>query len=86
MLNGWVSNLNLGVSDWLHALPIGELGGTLFGAGLLSTLFEYTLLLWSVLAHPSISLLECPCLIRRYLSRPAASKRLPAPSWLACPG
>lgn len=42
MLNGWVSNLNLGVWDWLHALPIGELGGTLFGAGLLSTLFEYT--------------------------------------------
>ena len=41
MLNGWVSNLNLGVWDWLHALPIGELGGTLFGAGLLSTLFEY---------------------------------------------
>ncbi len=42
MLNGWVSNLNLGVWNWLHALPIGELGGTLFGAGLLSTLFEYT--------------------------------------------
>lgn len=42
MLNGWMSNLNLGVWDWLHALPIGELGGTLFGAGLLSTLFEYT--------------------------------------------
>lgn len=42
MLNGWVSNLNLGIWDWLHALPIGELGGTLFGAGLLSTLFEYT--------------------------------------------
>lgn len=42
MLNAWVSNLNLGVWDWLHALPIGELGGTLFGAGLLSTLFEYT--------------------------------------------
>ena len=42
MLNGWMSNLNLGVWDWLHALPIGELGGTLFGAGLLSTLSEYT--------------------------------------------
>lgn len=42
MLNGWVSNLNLGVWNWLHALPIGELGGTLFGAGILSTLFEYT--------------------------------------------
>ena len=24
------------------ALPLGELGGTLFGAGLLSTFFEYT--------------------------------------------
>ena len=42
MLNGWIAPTDLDAWDWLHALPIGELGGTLFGAGLLSTLFEYT--------------------------------------------
>ena len=42
MLNGWLSGLNLGDWAWLHALPLGELGGTLFGAGLLGTLFEYS--------------------------------------------
>ena len=42
MLNGWLSGLNLGDCSWLHALPLGELGGTLFGAGLLGTLFEYS--------------------------------------------
>lgn len=42
MLNGWVTPMDLGSWNWLHALPIGELGGTFFGAGLLSTLFEYT--------------------------------------------
>lgn len=42
MLNGWMSGLDLGTWDWLHSLPLGELGGTLFGAGLLSTLFDYT--------------------------------------------
>ena len=42
MLNAWLTPLNLGDWQWLHALPLGELGGTLFGAGLLSTLFEYT--------------------------------------------
>ena len=42
MLNGWVAPMDLGSWNWLHALPIGELGGTFFGAGLLSTLFEYT--------------------------------------------
>ena len=42
MLNAWLSPLQLG--DWqsLHVLPLGELGGTLFGTGLLSTFFEYT--------------------------------------------
>ena len=35
MLNGWIVPMDLGAWDWLHALPIGELGGTLFGAGLL---------------------------------------------------
>ena len=42
MLNGWLSGINLGDWAWLHALPLGELGGTLFGAGLLGTLFEYS--------------------------------------------
>ena len=42
MLNAWLSPLRLGSWQWLHALPLGELGGTLFGAGLLSTFFEYT--------------------------------------------
>lgn len=42
MANGWLAGLNLGNWSWLHALPLGELGGTLFGAGLLGTLFEYS--------------------------------------------
>ena len=42
MLNAWLSPLQLGSWQWLHTLPLGELGGTLFGAGLLSTFFEYT--------------------------------------------
>lgn len=41
-INGWLAALDLGAWNWLHALPIGELGGTLFGAGLLGTLFEYS--------------------------------------------
>ena len=42
MLNSWLSTLSLGDWSWLHALPLGELGGTLFGAGLLGTLIEYS--------------------------------------------
>ena len=43
MLSGWLAKLSLGEElGWLHALPLSELGGTLFGAGLLGTLFEYT--------------------------------------------
>lgn len=42
MGNSWLTTLDLGDLDWLHALPLGELGGTLFGAGLLGTLFEYS--------------------------------------------
>ena len=42
MLNAWSTPLQWGDWQWLHALPLGELGGTLFGAGLLSTFFEYT--------------------------------------------
>lgn len=40
--NGWLAQLPLGSWGWLHALPLAELGGTLFGAGLLGTLFEYS--------------------------------------------
>lgn len=40
--NGWLSQLDLGQWNWLHALPLGELGGILVGAGLLGTLFEYS--------------------------------------------
>ena len=40
--NSWLADLELGSWAWLHALPIGELGGTLFGAGFLGTLFEYS--------------------------------------------
>ena len=42
MLSGWLDHLNLGAWNWLHSFPLSELGGILFGAGLLSTLFEYT--------------------------------------------
>lgn len=42
MLNTWLAPLRLGDWQWLQALPLGELGGILFGAGLLSTFFEYT--------------------------------------------
>jgi hypothetical protein len=41
-LNGWLARINLGDWAWVHQVPLGELGGVLFGAGLLSTLFEYT--------------------------------------------
>lgn len=42
MASGWLSGLSLGAWSWLHAVPLGELGGTLFGAGFLGTLFEYS--------------------------------------------
>lgn len=42
MVNGWLSGLDLGDWSWLYGVPFGELGGTLFGAGLLGTLFEYS--------------------------------------------
>lgn len=41
-LNGWLTSINLGEWNWIHSIPIGELGGTLFGAGFLGTLFEYS--------------------------------------------
>ena len=39
MLNAWLAPMQLGDWQWLHALPLGELGGILFGAGVLSTFF-----------------------------------------------
>lgn len=42
MLNGWIEHLKLGDWEWLRSIPLGELGGTLFGTSLLSTLFEYS--------------------------------------------
>lgn len=38
----WLDRLDFGTWNWLHSFPLTELGGTLFGAGVLSTLFEYT--------------------------------------------
>ena len=29
MLNGWIEHLKLGDWEWLHSIPLGELGGTL---------------------------------------------------------
>lgn len=42
MANTWIGGLELGAWHWVQSLPLGELGGTLFGAGLLGTFFEYT--------------------------------------------
>ena len=33
ILKAWVTPLRLGDWQWLHAVPLGELGGTLFDAG-----------------------------------------------------
>lgn len=33
MLSAWLTPMRLGDWQWLQALPLGELGGTLFGAG-----------------------------------------------------
>lgn len=41
-LNGWIAGLDLGTWQWVHALPLAELGGILVGAGVLGTLFEYS--------------------------------------------
>lgn len=43
MLGSWLPSVALGEWGWLAALPLGELGGVLFGAGVLGTLFEYSL-------------------------------------------
>ena len=38
----WLDRLDFGAWNWLYSFSLSELGGILFGAGLLSTLFEYT--------------------------------------------
>ena len=43
MLSAWLTRIGLPPEwQWLALLPIGEVGGALFAAGVLSTLFEYT--------------------------------------------
>lgn len=42
MLAARFDHLDLDTWRWLHSLPLSEFGGALFGADLLSTLFEYT--------------------------------------------
>lgn len=41
-LSSLLANTDMPRLDWLATLPLGELGGTLFGAGVLGTLFEYS--------------------------------------------
>lgn len=43
MASGWVAKMELGSWGWLYELPLGELGGILFGAGVLGSLFEYSM-------------------------------------------
>ena len=42
MLNAWLTLIRLEDWQWLHVLPLGELDGTLFGAGLLPAFFDLT--------------------------------------------
>lgn len=42
MLGGWLGGVELGSWAWVKAVPFGEIGGALFGAGVLGTLFEYS--------------------------------------------
>lgn len=42
MLGGWLGSVELGSWSWVRAIPFGEIGGALFGAGVLGTLFEYS--------------------------------------------
>lgn len=42
MLGGWLSSAELGSWTWVRTIPFGEIGGALFGAGVLGTLFEYS--------------------------------------------
>ena len=42
MLNAWLATLSLGDWSWLHHLPLDEVGGPLLGAGLVSTILDYS--------------------------------------------
>ena len=42
MLNAWLATLSLGSWSWLHHLPLDEVGGPLLGAGLISTILDYS--------------------------------------------
>ena len=42
MLNAWLATLSLGDWSWLHHLPLDEIGGPLLGAGLVSTILDYS--------------------------------------------
>ena len=42
MLNAWLATLSLGNWSWLHHLPLDEVGGPLLGAGLVSTILDYS--------------------------------------------
>ena len=42
MLNAWLATLSLGDWSWLHHLPLDKVGGPLLGAGLVSTILDYS--------------------------------------------
>ena len=42
MLNAWLATLSLGDWSWLHHLPLDEVGSPLLGAGLVSTILDYS--------------------------------------------
>ena len=42
MFNAWLATLSLGDWSWLHHLPLDEVGGPLLGAGLVSTILDYS--------------------------------------------
>ena len=42
MLNAWLATLSLGNWSWLRHLPLDEVGGPLLGAGLVSTILDYS--------------------------------------------
>ena len=42
MLNAWLATLSLGDWSWLYHVPLDEVGGPLLGAGLVSTILDYS--------------------------------------------
>lgn len=41
LLTRWLAGLELGAWSWLHNAPLGEIGGALFSAGVISTWLDY---------------------------------------------